>query len=52
MEEWAYDLYKSNSNFKEYVDKYCTNRGVYLFEALKHKIVLEVGRWMVDNGQN
>ena len=45
MHEWAYDLYKSDPDFKEYVDKYCATRHVGIFEALMHKMVLIVGEF-------
>ena len=40
-----YDLYKTNENFKEYVDRVCTKgkERLGVLEALRLKIVQEVG---------
>lgn len=31
--------YKNNAEFREYVDRYCKNRGISVAEALTHKIM-------------
>ena len=42
--EWTYDLYKTNKDFKEYVDRVCTNEKerLEIFEALRLKTAQEV----------
>ena len=39
-----YSLYKSNSDFRTYVDRYCTKHGCTTVEALNHVLVQMVGR--------
>jgi hypothetical protein len=34
------DLYNSNTDFKTYVDKYCTKHNLTVGQALKHRIVM------------
>lgn len=36
------EFYNSNSDFKEYVDKYCLSRRVSVEEALTHELVRQV----------
>lgn len=35
------ELYINNTDFKEYVDKYCRQKQITKDEALQHRLVLE-----------
>lgn len=39
-----YSLYKSNHDFKGYVDRYCTKHGCTVSEALNHVLVQMAGK--------
>lgn len=41
------ELYESNLNFREYVDKYCDTYGIAVEEALEHELVKQVGQYYV-----
>lgn len=43
------ELYRKNKDFREYVDRYCMARNIPATEALKHKIVQEVGDYYNAN---
>lgn len=43
------DLYKSNDDFKAYVDKYKNNFGISVDEALEHLIVKIVAEKYADD---
>lgn len=45
MNEEIYEFYKSNPEFKKYVDSYCRSRQVGIFEALRHKTIREVAKY-------
>lgn len=40
-----YEMYKEDSDFREYVGKYCHDRSVGIFEALAHITVHEVAKY-------
>ena len=40
-----YEKYRTDKDFKEYVDKYCHNRDVGIFEALAHMTVHKVAEY-------
>lgn len=42
-------LYQHSEGFKEYVDKYCKNRGFLVDEALDHLIVKTVAEKYKDD---
>lgn len=42
MNEEMYEAYQSIPALKQYIDKYCKNRGKGLYEVLRDKVVLEV----------
>ena len=46
MNEEQYTLYKSDKDFKEYVDKYCQKHNVNIFEAFGHNMLREYGKWL------
>jgi len=46
MKEELYELYKSDPDFKEYVDKYCKKHDLGVFEALNMKILESYGNWL------
>ena len=52
MHDEIYDLYRNNKDFKHYVDTYCADRSVGIFEALAHITVKEVGRYYEDKDNN
>ena len=39
-----YDLYKRDADFKEYVDRWCKNHGLGLFEALQLNLLQEYAK--------
>lgn len=41
------ELYRKDSNFKRYVDRYCQSRVLTVSEALQHDLVAEVGRYYI-----
>lgn len=45
MKDEIYDLYKKDSDFKHYVDTYCADRSIGIFEALAHITVREVAKY-------
>ena len=47
--DMIYDRYKTDKDFKEYVDKYCHNRDVGIFEALAHITVHGVAKYYEDS---
>lgn len=49
-----YDLYKTNEDFKEYVDRVCTKgkERIEVFEALRSKIVQEVAEYYISKERN
>lgn len=44
-----YERYKNDSDFHEYVDKYCHDRAVGIFEALAHITVHKVAEYYTDS---
>lgn len=46
------EIYHNNPAVKEYVDKYCTTRGVSVDEALTHILVQEVILTKLKGGIN
>ena len=40
--EWIYDFYKENPDFREYVDKFCKARGLGIFEAFEMEAIKNV----------
>ena len=42
-------VYKTNDDFKEYVDRYAHERGILVTEALSHKTIEEVARYYLEN---
>lgn len=49
MTDELYNLYKSNADFAEYVDKWCKSRGLSIFEVFRIKIVQEYATWLVSH---
>ena len=39
MDERLYTLYNTDSEFKDYVDRYCKKHDINMFEAFDHKMV-------------
>lgn len=42
MNEEMYEAYRSIPELKQYIDRYCKNRGKGLYEVFRDKIILEV----------
>ena len=42
------DMYDNNSDFRDYVDSYCSHRGISKEEALKHITVRCVAQYYKD----
>lgn len=51
MKEEVYWLYKSDPDFKDYVDKYCQKHHLGIFEALDIKIVDSYGEYIKKKGR-
>lgn len=43
-----YERYKTDGDFKEYVDKYCRSRCVGIFEALAHITIHQVAMYYTE----
>jgi len=52
MNEDMYELYKSNKDFKEYVDRFRTFRNLGIFEALQFKIIQEYAKYLHEQGKD
>ena len=39
MNDDTYEAYLNDSDFKRYVDEYCSHRNLGIFEAIGHKVV-------------
>ena len=48
MEEKIYTLYKSDVDFKEYVDRYCVKHNINMFEAFAHRMIRIVAKEIMD----
>ena len=51
-DEEAAVIYKNNTKFREYVDRYCSRNGKSKEEAFKHKIVQEIAKEYEEGGCN
>ena len=49
MTDELYDLYRENDDFKEYVDRWCKQRGQSIYEAFRFVIVREYAKWIKEN---
>ena len=49
MSEELYDLYKRDPDFKEYVDRWCKQHSISIFEAFRMNILQEYGKWIKEN---
>lgn len=45
------ELYKSNKDFREYVDRYMRNKDVALAEVLSLKIIKEIAEMYLEEGE-
>ena len=48
MTDELYDLYKRDADFKEYVDKWCRNHDLDLFEALSLNLLQEYAKYIKE----
>ena len=46
-----YELYMSNSDIHRYVDRYIAKERISIEEALKHKVVVEYAKYVIDRGE-
>lgn len=46
-----YDLYKRDSDFKRYVDAWCSKHHLGIFEAFRMNILREYGEWRRKEGK-
>ena len=49
MTDELYDLYRNDSDFKEYVDRWCKQRGQSIYEAFRFVLVKEYAKWIKEN---
>lgn len=47
-----YELYRKDADFKHYVESYCAERSVGIFEALAHITVKEVAAYYEDKAKD
>lgn len=45
------ELYENNKDFKRYVDLYCRRYDLSVEDALKHKVVQDVGRYYQEEAE-
>ena len=48
MNEELYTLYQNDEDFKEYVDRWCKNHDLGVFEALRLNILQEYARYLKE----
>lgn len=46
------DLYQTNKNFREYVDRYSKKHDISKYEAMSHKLVQGVAEYYKDLQEN
>lgn len=46
MSEELYELYKSNPDFKVYVDRWCAKHNLGIFEAFRMNILQNYAAWL------
>lgn len=49
MTDELYDLYKRDSDFKEYVDKWAKNHEISIYEVFRFNILQEYAKWLKEN---
>ena len=48
MNEELYELYKSNNDFKEYVDRWCKEHNIGIFEAFRLKLIQNYANYIKE----
>jgi hypothetical protein len=48
VNEWLYDFYKSNKDFKDWVDTYCKGYNLGIFEVLNDPMTEVVAEYYRD----
>ena len=48
MSEELYELYKTDKDFKEYVDKWAKNHNLSVFEVFRFDILKEYAKWLKE----
>ena len=46
MTDELYDLYKNDSDFKAYVDRWCAKHNLSIFEAFRMRILQNYAEWL------
>lgn len=46
------DLYKTNQDFRDYVERYCKKHDISKYEAMSHKLVQGVAEYYKDLQEN
>lgn len=49
MDDELYTLYKTDADFKEYVDKWCKKHNLSIFEAFRLNVLQEYAKWVKEN---
>ena len=49
MTDELYELYKSDPDFKHYVDAWCQKHDLSIFEAFRMHILQEYSKWLKEN---
>ena len=48
MTDELYDLYKRDPDFKEYVDRWCKNHNLSIFEAFRLNVLQEYAKYLKE----
>ncbi len=49
LDDELYTLYKTDADFKEYVDKWAKNHDLSIFEVFRFSILREYEKWLKEN---
>ena len=49
MNDELYTLYKTDDDFKKYVDHWCKAKNIGIFEAFRLNILQEYGKYLREN---
>ena len=52
MTDNLYDLYKTDPDYKRYVDEICKSRMLGIYEAFRLKIVQSYAEWLVKSKED
>lgn len=51
MNDELYELYQKDKDFKEYVDKWCHNHDLSIFEAFNFNILREYAKYVKEKNR-